>query len=94
MTHPVGQKRPNAWGLFDIHGNVWEWCWDGYDDKYYASSRGADPLGPSGASYRVIRGGGWYGDPRIARSANRRGLTPENRGDFLGFRLARARSGS
>jgi formylglycine-generating enzyme required for sulfatase activity len=56
-THPVGQKKPNAWGLFDMHGNVWEWCWDGYDEKYYSDSPSADPSGSLKASVRVFRSG-------------------------------------
>ena len=58
-THQVGQKRPNAWGLYDLLGNVWEWCGDWYDEKYYASWLAADPPGPTKASYRVFRGGSW-----------------------------------
>jgi formylglycine-generating enzyme required for sulfatase activity len=91
QTHPVGQKRPNAWGLYDMHGNVWEWCEDWYEANYYANSPGADPPGPSGASDRVIRGVCWSGLPRSARSARRLRVTPGNRSLNLGFRLARAR---
>ena len=92
-THPVGQKRPNAFGLYDMHGNVYEWCWDEYDAKYYAQSPVDDPRGPSGASVRVIRGGGWSSSPRFARSAYRSGDTPVYRYYDLGFRLARVQSG-
>jgi formylglycine-generating enzyme required for sulfatase activity len=90
-THPVGQKRANGWGLYDMHGSVWEWCEDGYKTDYYQESPAADPLGPSGASDRVIRGGCWGRDPRDARSASRYRRTPEDRNFSLGFRLARAR---
>jgi formylglycine-generating enzyme required for sulfatase activity len=88
-THPVGQKRPNAWGLFDMHGNVWEWCGDGFDEKYYGDSPGADPLGPSEAAARVMRGGGWSYSPQSRRAACRSRNAPGSRRDSLGFRLAR-----
>jgi formylglycine-generating enzyme required for sulfatase activity len=88
-THPVGQKRPNGFGLYDMHGNVWEWCWDGYDAEYYARSPVDDPQGPSGAYGRVFRGGGWRFDPRYARSAYRAQSVPGYRGREPGLRLAR-----
>jgi formylglycine-generating enzyme required for sulfatase activity/serine/threonine protein kinase len=89
-THPVGQKRPNRWGLYDMLGNVFEWCQDGYDAGYYATSPPADPPGPSGVASRVIRGGSWYGIPARCRPAYRRWLAPVRRIRDLGFRLAAA----
>ena len=90
QTHPVGEKRPNAWGLYDMHGNVFEWCQDRYDGDYYGSSPSDDPMGPSTGSghYRVFRGGGWPNSPGYCRSTKRSRNTPLTRLDFLGFRVA------
>ena len=87
-TAPVGSFAPNAWGLHDMIGNAWEWCADGYDEKYYASSPTADPPGAAEASRRVLRGGGWLNNARDCRPAYRGRDTPEYRGYDLGFRVA------
>jgi formylglycine-generating enzyme required for sulfatase activity len=87
-THPVGQKLPNARGLFDMLGNVWEWSGDGYDVTYYASSPPADPPGATGGSHRVIRGGSWVLSARDCRPASRGWVAPDFRSEYLGFRLA------
>jgi formylglycine-generating enzyme len=79
---------PNAWGLYDMLGNVYEWCADGYDEKYYASSPDADPLGAPGASHRVFRGGSWGNVPWRCRPAFRGRFMPVNRFSKLGFRVA------
>jgi formylglycine-generating enzyme required for sulfatase activity len=88
QAHPVGQKYANAWGLHDMLGNVWEWCADAYDAKYYDSSPAADPPGAAEASNRVFRGGGWSSNARSCRPAYRRSYTPGGRYYPLGFRVA------
>ena len=85
-THPVGGKKPNAWGLYDMHGNVWEWCQDWLGD--YPGGSVTDPAGPASGSNRVLRGGGWFNSPRYCRSANRFRRSPAFRDGNLGFRLA------
>jgi uncharacterized protein (TIGR02996 family) len=87
-TCAVGSYPANAFGLMDMHGNVWEWCSDWYDEGYYANSPRADPPGPSGSVIRVFRGGSWRDPGRYCRSADRSGGLPGDRYDYLGFRVA------
>jgi formylglycine-generating enzyme required for sulfatase activity len=88
-SHTVGRKRANAWGIHDMHGNVWEWVNDWYSEDYYVDSPRRSPTGPANGSYRVIRGGSWNDPAHYARSAVRSRFDPGVRGSALGFRLAR-----
>jgi formylglycine-generating enzyme required for sulfatase activity len=88
-THPVGTKKANKWGLFDMHGNVWEWCQDWCGEKY-STSPTVDPKGPNSGASRVLRGGGWDDLAWFCRSAYRSGLNPGNWYDYFGFRVGRS----
>ena len=89
FTTKVGSYEPNAWGLYDMHGNAWEWCSDWYDEEYYAKSPVDDPTGPASGTVRVRRGGGWNSFPLYARSSYRNYLASGSRCVNLGFRVVR-----
>jgi formylglycine-generating enzyme required for sulfatase activity len=85
-THPVGAKKPNAWGLYDMSGNVYQWCADWYA-KRHPGGGVTDPTGPAEGTFHVLRGGGWYYDKSYCRSAYR-DFDPGYRANFIGFRVA------
>jgi formylglycine-generating enzyme required for sulfatase activity len=86
-TVPVGSFPPNTWGLSDMHGNVWEWCADWFEDRFYQNSPRSDPRGPDSGIYRVLRGGSWKNQAGTCRAAYRNALAPNQRQPFVGFRV-------
>jgi formylglycine-generating enzyme len=87
-TNGVGQRQPNAWGIHEMHGNVWEWCSDWYAEAYYASSPVTGPRGPAAGTHRVLRGGSYGSIASGCRSANRFYFSPDERYLASGLRVA------
>lgn len=89
ISHPVGGKLPNELGLYDMSGNVFQWCSDWFDDKYYSKSPEENPQGPGRDSYRTCRGGSWWSEEKECRVAHRDRYPPDARDDDVGFRIAK-----
>ncbi|MCX6248270.1 MAG: SUMF1/EgtB/PvdO family nonheme iron enzyme [Bacteroidetes bacterium] len=90
MTHPVGKKKPNELNIYDMTGNVFEWCSDWYSPTGYADLKKENPSGPATGKYRVIRGGSWFSDNTGLRVTDRRSANPLFRYGYVGFRLCRS----
>jgi formylglycine-generating enzyme required for sulfatase activity len=90
QTHPVGQKKPNNLGIYDMSGNVWEWVSDWYDEKYYQKSPHDNPQGSPNGKRRVVRGGSWFYNDWFNRCTLRARYSPGDRYDLVGFRVARS----
>jgi formylglycine-generating enzyme required for sulfatase activity len=86
LTHAVGTKNANAYGLFDMLGNVWEWVGDWYDPNYYQGGAMENPTGPASGQEKVLRGGSWIVDPKLLRVSDRYSIKPDARSDYFGFR--------
>jgi formylglycine-generating enzyme required for sulfatase activity len=89
QSHPVGKKQANELGLYDMSGNVWQWCQDGFDEAYYSHSPADNPTGPVKSLHRVVRGGSWWSENDKCRVSNRDRYPADARDDDVGFRLAR-----
>ena len=87
---PVKSLKPNGYGIYDMIGNVWEWCSDWYDSDYYRVSPGKNPQGPVRGTYKVLRGGAWYCDEKEARVTNRFFALPDNKSYNIGFRCVKS----
>lgn len=91
FTSPVGSFPPNGYGLYDMVGNLWDWCWDWYLWSFYTENDAHGPNGPHSGLHRVVRGGCWHSFSSIAKAAVRTGSGPDTGSIYVGFRLARSR---
>ncbi|MEW6735610.1 MAG: SUMF1/EgtB/PvdO family nonheme iron enzyme, partial [Acidobacteriota bacterium] len=89
FIRPVGSYEPNSFGLYDVIGNVWEWCYDWYDDSYYRRSPSENPLGPDKGIYKVIRGGSWNNTVNFCQVSFRKPTAPGFGSSAIGFRIVK-----